>query len=107
MAETTDWRNAVQRELEALTRARDELRVRIHLAKADARDEWKKLESTWQRVQEEFRRASEHGKSPVREMGTALRTLIDELKQSYARIREQLKEPRKEDEHQATKEAHN
>src|SRR5436309_2026962 len=106
MAETTDWRSALQRELEVVTRARDELRVRIHLAKADARDEWKKLEATWQRVQDEVRRASEQGKSPVREMGTAVRTLMDELKQSYARIREQLKD-RKEDEPQASKEAHN
>ena len=92
MANTDEARNAVQREIDLLSKARDELRVRLHLAKADALDEWKKLETSWQRAQEELRRTSEHTKEPVKEMGAAVKHLIDELKAGYTRIREQLKE---------------
>lgn len=92
MASTDETRNTVQREIDLLSKARDELRVRLHLAKADALDEWKRLEATWLRAQEEFRRTSEHTKEPVKEMGAAVRHLLDELKSGYTRIREQLKE---------------
>jgi predicted nucleic acid-binding Zn-ribbon protein len=92
MPNTEEARNAMQRELDLLAKARDELRVRLHLAKADALDEWKKLEASWQRAQEELRRTSEHTKEPVKEMGAAVRHLMDELKAGYTRIREQLKE---------------
>ena len=92
MANTDEARNAVQREIDLLSKARDELRVRLHLAKADALDEWKKLETSWQRAQEELRRTSEHTKEPVKEMGAAVKHLIDELKAGYTRIREQIKE---------------
>jgi hypothetical protein len=92
MADTNDLRAALQREIDALGKARDELRLRIHLAKADARDEWKKLETAWLRAQEELKRTGEHTKEPVKEMGNAVRTLLDELKGGYARIRNQIKE---------------
>jgi hypothetical protein len=92
MADTNQVRSALQREIENLAKARDELRVRMHLAKADALDEWKKLETSWQRVQEEIRRTGEHTKEPVKDMGAAAQRLIDELKRGYARFREQLKE---------------
>jgi predicted nucleic acid-binding Zn-ribbon protein len=92
MTNMDDARNALQREVDLLSKARDELRVRLHLAKADALDEWKKLEASWQRAQEELKRTSEHSKEPVKEMGVAARHLIDEIKRGYARIREQLKE---------------
>jgi hypothetical protein len=92
MANMDEARNALQREIDLLSKARDELRVRLHLAKADALDEWKKLEASWQRAQEELKRTSEHTKEPVKEMGAAARHLIDEIKRGYARIREQLKE---------------
>ena len=39
---------------EDLRQARDELRVQMHLAKADARDEWEKLEPKWDEFQEKL-----------------------------------------------------
>jgi hypothetical protein len=92
MANMDEARNALQREIDLLAKARDELRVRLHLAKADALDEWKKLETSWQRAQEELKRTGEHTKEPVKELGVAMRHLIDEIKGGYTRLREQLKE---------------
>ena len=92
MPDTNELRATLQRELDMLTKARDELRLRIHLAKADAREEWKKLETSWQHAQDELKRTTDHTKEPVKEMGTAVRHLLDELKGGYTRIRDQLKE---------------
>jgi hypothetical protein len=92
MTDANELRAALQRELDMLTKARDELRLRIHLAKADAREEWKKLETSWQRAQEELKRTTDHTKEPVKEMGSAVRHLIDEIKTGYTRIRDSLKE---------------
>jgi SMC interacting uncharacterized protein involved in chromosome segregation len=93
MTDANELKAALQRELDMLTKARDELRLRIHLAKADAREEWKKLETTWMRTQEELKRTTEHTKEPVKDMGLAVKNLIDELKGGYTRIKDQLKDP--------------
>lgn len=84
----------VREEIEKLTQQleqqRDELRVKISLAKLDARDEWEKLEKKW----EEFRTKTQ----PVREelgttasnVGTALRLAADEIRDGYERLRKRL-----------------
>jgi hypothetical protein len=87
-----ELKESMQRELELLGKARDELKVQMHLAKAEARDEWKRLETTWQRVEDEVKRARAQAKEPVKEIGDAARSLIDELKHGYARVKAQLKE---------------
>jgi hypothetical protein len=91
MTDTKDIKALLQQELNRIAEIRDELRVQLKLAKADAQEEWNKLEVTWERVQEELQRVANHTKEPVQNMGTAARQLIDELKQGYERVRSQLK----------------
>ncbi|HNP61986.1 MAG TPA: hypothetical protein PKM72_14155, partial [Nitrospirales bacterium] len=40
----------LQKIADDLKRQRDEVQVKLHLAKADARDEWAKLETRWEEV---------------------------------------------------------
>lgn len=94
MADAKDVKAGLQRELEMLAKARDELKLQIKLAKAEARDEWKKLESTWLGIEAEIKRIGEQSREPVKDMATAARALIEELKRGYARIKTQLKEAR-------------
>lgn len=94
MIDTKKIKDALQRDLDALAKARDELKVQAQLAKAEARSELDRLENTWQRVQEEIRRVGNHSKEPVKEIGTAARTLLDELKHGYDRVKQELKSPR-------------
>jgi predicted nucleic acid-binding Zn-ribbon protein len=91
MTEAKDFKAALQRDLNRLAEARDELRVQLKLAKAEAVEEWNKLEAKWQRVEEEVKRAVSHTKEPAREIGTGARHLLEELKHSYERVRDQLK----------------
>jgi hypothetical protein len=70
-------------ELTSLTRLRDEIRVRVHLAQLDAKDKWQELEA--QLASFEHRVASDGGTV----LG-ATAQLAKELKQSLVDFRERL-----------------
>jgi hypothetical protein len=99
MPDTKSVKEALQRELESLAKARDELQVNVSLAKAEVRDELKRLGTSWELVESELKRLGEHSKESVKDMGAAARSLIDELRQGYARVKEQLKEVHTNDKH--------
>ncbi len=86
---------SMERELELLSQARDELRLQVHLAKAEAREEWKRLESTWERVQGELKRVGAQAKEPAKDIGDAARSLLDELKRGYERVKTEIKDAAK------------
>ena len=78
------------KELDELRRVRDELKVRIHLAKADAKDRWDKLEQQFHRLEAKARQISQVSEEPLRDVRDAARLLIDEIRDGYRRIREAL-----------------
>lgn len=83
-------KETLERELDQLQQTRDELRVKLHLAKADARDEWERLETKWESVEQELRRLSKQSKQPLNEMADAARNLMGELKAGYTRLRSRM-----------------
>lgn len=91
MLKPNTLKETFDRELESLARTRDELRVQLSLAKAEARDDWKVLEDTWSRIQNDIKLVGDHSKEPVKEIGESLRKLLDEVTQGYARIATHLK----------------
>jgi DNA repair exonuclease SbcCD ATPase subunit len=70
--------------------ARDELRVQMHLAKADARDEWESLESKWGEFQQNLDKVEDAAEDAAEDVGKALSVLGEELKSGYERIRKAL-----------------
>ena len=91
MTETKDVKAALQRELANLTKARDELKLQMTLAKNEVRDEWKKLETTWQGVEAEIKRVGEQTREPVKDIAEAAKSLVGELRGGIDRIKAQLK----------------
>lgn len=73
-----------------LREARDELRVQMHLAKADARDEWEKLEPKWDEFQQKLDKVEDAAEDAAEDIGEALSSLGDEIKSGYERIRKAL-----------------
>lgn len=69
---------------------RDALHLQIHLAKADARDEWEKAEKMWRTLKKKVETAAREGRAASRNVGAAARLLVDELKEAYTRIRRKL-----------------
>ena len=87
-----DDKSGWKQELADLERVRDELRVQMHLAGAEARDAWDKMERKWEQIENELGLVGEHAKAPLKELGKATRGVLDELKQGYTRIRSKLSE---------------
>ena len=73
-----------------LRQERDELRVRMHLAKAEVRDEWDELERKWSRLEARVKAAREETREASRDVGSAFGALADEIGSAYRRIRRQL-----------------
>ncbi len=72
---------------EELKTRRDELRVQMHLASKELKDEWEETEAKWNDFSEKAR-LDELGEG----VGDALSKLGHELKAGYGRIRDALKE---------------
>ena len=91
MSKPNNLKETLQRDLDLLAQTRDELLLQLSLAKAEARDDWKLLEERWGRVQTEIKRTADHSEETVKEMGESVRTLLDDLRGGYERIKSQLK----------------
>lgn len=67
---------------------RDELRVKLHLLKADARDEWEELEDKWKYLEPKLKQLGED----AIETGSAAATqMAEEIRQGYRRVRDKLR----------------
>jgi F0F1-type ATP synthase membrane subunit b/b' len=69
---------------------RDELKLKLHLARAEARDEWQKLEPRWEHLQSQVRDIASATGDASKDVGAALGLLADELRHGYARIRKSM-----------------
>ncbi|MDB4975235.1 MAG: hypothetical protein JWN48_3576 [Myxococcaceae bacterium] len=92
MVDTKEIKESLQREVDALARARDELKVQLTLAKSDAKDEWARLETTFERLQAEIKRIGIDVQEPLKDIGSAARNLLDELKKGYSRVKQDVKD---------------
>lgn len=85
-----EWREQLDRELDDLKTVRDELKVKIHLAKADAKDTWNNLEEKWPEVESSLKRFEGRATKALDEIGEATRSLFGELRQGYQRLKKDL-----------------
>lgn len=84
MAET---RHDLDRMVADLQTQRDELRVRLHLAKAEAKDEWEKLEKKWEHLRGRLEVVGREAKDASKDVLAATRLLAREIKEGYDRVR--------------------
>lgn len=80
--------------LEELRQKRDELRVQLHLASREARDEWEELEDKMEEFSGKAKQFA--GDAGIREtgegLGRALGQLGNEIKLGYERIRKAIRD---------------
>jgi len=86
----SELKTKVQQEIDELRRVRDELKVRMHLAKAEAKDRWEVLENQFHRLESKGHQIAQASEAPLRDVGEAARLLVDEIREGYRRIRESL-----------------
>lgn len=75
---------------EDLKQQRDELRLQMHLAKAEAKEEWDKLEDKWDDIQPKLERVKDHTAEASKEAWSALELAGEAIKKGYQRIRRDL-----------------
>ena len=76
--------------LSSLKKMRDELKVQIHLGKAEAKDEWEKLEEKWQELKEQGKTVAEAVDESAKDVASALELVGGELKAGYKRLKKLL-----------------
>ena len=87
----TDAKKELDRILQELQRQRDELNLRIHLAKADAKDEWQELEKKWQEMKPKLDAAGGEAVKTSENVLTGLQLALEEMRKGYERIRDRLR----------------
>ncbi len=85
-----DTKDRITKAAEQLKQQRDELRVKLHLAKADAKDEWAKLERQWEELKPKLEAARQEAGKTAGSVGSALSLAVEELKKGYERLRKLL-----------------
>lgn len=80
--------------VEELKQKRDELRVQMHLASKEVKDEWEDLEKKMEDFSGKAKQFTEDAelKKTGAGLGEALGTLGHELKRGYERVRDALKD---------------
>ena len=85
-----NWRAKWQQVLTDLERERDELKLRIHLAKAEGRDEWDRIDKKLDELRFRASAAGTEAKDAMDDVGEAAKKLADEIKAGLDRVRKTL-----------------
>jgi len=86
----TTMRERLREMLEKLEQERDELKVRAHLGKAEAREEWEKMEGRIAELRSRLDRAGDEAGDVMEDVGAAAKLLGEEIREGFARIRKSL-----------------
>ena len=76
--------------LAKLEQERDELRVRLHLGKAEAREEWDKLDARIAEFRKRMDRAGDEAGDVMEDIGDAAKEFGKEVREGFERIRRMM-----------------
>jgi len=74
-----------------LEHERDQLRLKLQLGKAEAREEWEKLERQWQQLRGKTGQIKGAMDDSAREIGAAAARTAREIQRGYERIRDRMR----------------
>jgi hypothetical protein len=77
----------VQKQAEEVRAARDEIRVRLHLAKMDARDQWELVEKQWEHAEAKLRQLANTANEANDDIVEATELLLNEIRDGYKKLR--------------------
>lgn len=86
----TDVKRELQTLSDELRQSRDELRLKMALAKAEIRDEWDELEKQWHDFSRKLKSAGHEAAESSDDVGIALAAVGKELQKGYQRVRKAL-----------------
>lgn len=85
------WKDDLKNLNETIKTYRDEVRVQMHLAREDVKDEWDDLEEYWERFRRKLDDIAHDAEDTSQEARKSAKALGDDLKRGYDRLRNRLK----------------
>ena len=82
----TDHEKELDELLEKLKQGRDELNVKIHLGKAEAKDLWQETEDKWRHLRSQLDRMNNDTDDIAKDVGAAAMLLAEEIRHGYQRL---------------------
>ena len=80
----------ITEDVEGLRQLRDELRVQLHLGKAEARERFEKVEKTWQHLEARLNLIREESSEDLSQIREAAGLLVSEIRDGYRHLRSLL-----------------
>jgi flagellar biosynthesis chaperone FliJ len=81
-----EFKARVEEILDELRTERDELRVRLHLAKLESSEEWQKLEHQLAKLESKARELGTATADASEDMGAAAKLLAEEIRDGFKKI---------------------
>lgn len=85
-----EWRQRLNEVIAKMERERDELRLQLHLAKAEARDELARVDEKMAELKARAAVIDDEARDALDDIGGAARALADEVRAGYERVRKLL-----------------
>lgn len=73
--------------MQKVEQQRDEILLKMHLAKAEAKDEWAVAEKKWEHLKAKTPVLTRESGESIKDLGAAVKLLGEELLHSYERIK--------------------
>ena len=70
---------------------RDQLRLQLHLLKAEAKDEWDEAEEKWHRLEPRLQKLKKGLTESGEDIGAATGQLAEEIAHAYRRLRDSVR----------------
>jgi cytochrome c556 len=80
----------IEEMVEKLKQERDELGVKLHLAKMEASEEWQELERKWSKLEAKVKQLGDAAAESTGDVRAAAELLGQEIKAGFKRITKQL-----------------
>lgn len=86
----SEKKEIIEELVDSLRQERDELRVKLHLAKLDASDEWKELEKKWARLESKAKVLGDVAAAESEDIISAAKLLGEEVREGFKNIARRL-----------------
>ena len=83
--------------ISGLKRQKDEIALKIHLGKEDAKDEWDKVQDKFAKLNDEFEPVKDAVEESASNLFASLKLVAGEVKDSFDRIKDSIIDPDEED----------
>jgi len=80
----------IEKMIEQLKQERDEISLKAHLFKAEAKDEWTKVDKEWEHLKSKTEQLGKEAKGASGDISAAASLLGEEIMKSFQRIRKTL-----------------